>query len=189
MSKKIGIIAEDNSDILVITKIFEKYMDSSSFSIRKFVGNGCGKLRNKCGAWAKMLTNSGCEHILVFHDLDRNSERDLREDISNKINNQMFPNSIIVIPVEELESWLLSDVSAIRDVFKLEKAPSEISDCEIIKSPKEYLRDLVWKIGKKRYLNTTHNCKIANKVSIANLLRCKSYRPLDKYITENICAE
>ena len=76
MSKKIGVIAEDSSDVEVICEILEKYMDSSSFSVRKFVGNGCGKLRNKCDAWARLLIKMGCDHLLLFHDLDRNKEAD-----------------------------------------------------------------------------------------------------------------
>ncbi len=188
MSKKIGVIAEDNSDIAVISEIFEKYMDCSTFTIKKFVGNGCGKLRNKCGAWAKLLSSLECEHILVFHDLDRNSEIQLRRTLSKKVCKGEYPNSIIVIPIEELESWLLSDSEAIKQVFNLVKAPKKIDNCETIKSPKEHLRDIVWALGKKRYLNTVHNQKIAKNTSIINFKRCKSYEPLDKYILEKICA-
>ena len=188
MSKKIGVIAEDASDITVINEILEKYMDCNAFSIKKFIGHGSGKLRNKCGAWARMLSRSGCEHILVFHDLDRNIEAELRDDLSKKIRKDEYPNSIIIIPIEELEAWLLADSKAIKEVFSLKKAPKKISNCETIKSPKEHLRDLVWHLGKKRYLNTTHNQKIARKASKNNFMRCKSYKPLDKYILEKICA-
>lgn len=171
MSKKIGVIAEDASDIAVINEILEKYMDCNAFSIKKFIGHGCGKLRNKCGAWAKMLSMSGCEHILVFHDLDRNIEVELREELSKKIGKDEYPDSIIVIPIEELEAWLLADSKAIKKVFNLKKSPKKISNCEIIESPKEHLRDLVWLLGKKRYLNTAHNQKIARKASITQIER------------------
>lgn len=187
MSKKIGVIAEDASDIAVINEIFEKYMDCSTFSIKKFIGHGCGKLRNKCGAWAKMLSKSGCEHILVFHDLDRNIEVELRDNLSKKIRKDEYPHSIIVIPIYELEAWLLADSKAIKEVFNLKRIPKKVGNCETIESPKEHLRDLVWRFGKKRYLNTTHNQKIAKNASIKNFMRCKSYKPLDKYILEEIC--
>lgn len=187
VSKLIGVIAEDSSDVQVINAILDKYMSSNLFSVKKFVGNGCGKLRNKCEAWATMLVKSGCEHILVFHDRDRNEEKEIRRILECKISKDEFPSSIIVIPVEELEAWLLSDAKAIKAVFNLRKAPKKINNCETIESPKEYLRDLVWQIGKKRYLNTTHNKKIAEQSDVANFQRCKSYLPFDKYIRENIC--
>lgn len=187
MSKKIGVIAEDSSDISVVNEILMKYMDCNEYSIKKFVGNGCGKLRNKCGAWAKMLSKSGCEHILVLHDLDRNDKSHLIDELSKKVSKDIYPSSIIIIPVEELEAWLLTDAKAIKNVFNLKRAPKKINNSETIDSPKEHLRDLVWHLGRKRYLNTTHNQKIANKSSVTNFLRCKSYKPLDKYIREELC--
>ena len=186
MSKIIGIIAEDTSDVDVITNLIAKYVDRNRFAVRKFVGNGCSKLRNKCGSWATMLFEGGCHHVLVFHDLDRNDEAWIRSHLLERVPKNVFPNSLIVVPIEEIEAWLLSDESAVREVFGLKKTPPRISNCEAITSPKEHLERLVWSIGRKRYLNTTHNNKISMKVSIANLRRCSSYRPLDNYIVSSI---
>jgi len=186
MSKLIGVIAEDSSDVQVVNAILEKYLPSNQFSIKKFVGNGCGKLRNKCGSWAKMLAKSGCEHIIIFHDRDRSEEKEIRDILESKVRKDEFPSSIIVIPIEELEAWLLSDANAIKIVFNLRTRPKKITNCEAIESPKEFLRNLVWQIGKKRYLNTTHNKKIAEQSDITNFQRCKSYKPFDKYVRENI---
>lgn len=188
MSKKIGILAEDSSDVLVLVEILEKYLEKSHFSVRKFVGNGCGKLRNKCGVWAKQLAASGCDHIILVHDLDRNKESDIRTALEAKVSKAAYPNSIIVVPIEELEAWLLADVDAIRDVFGLTKSPKRIADCEAITAPKEYLRGLVWRHGKKRYLNTIHNQKIAKIATVTNLKRCSSFLPLDEYILCQVCA-
>ncbi|MES9852474.1 MAG: DUF4276 family protein [Candidatus Thiodiazotropha sp. L084R] len=182
MSKKIGIIAEDASDVAVIDSILEKYMASNKYSVKKFVGNGCGKLRNKCGTWANMLSVYGCDHIMLFHDLDRYNMAELRKTLTKKVSKDTHPNSIIVIPVEELEAWLLSDMKAIKKVFRLRKVPKKIHDCESVTSPKEHLRDLVWAAGKKRYLNTTHNKKIAQAASVTNFRRCKSYKEFDEYV-------
>lgn len=187
MSKKIGVIAEDASDIEVISNILEKYISRSDFSVKHFVGHGCGKLRNKCKSWASLLAKSGCEHILLFHDLDKNDEVKLRKDLESRIGRNEFPNSLVVIPAEEMEAWLLTDPAAIKNVFGLPKNPKIPAHPETIRSPKEYMRDLVWKEGKKRYMNTTHNKKLATQTSIDRLNLCKSYKKLDKYIRESIC--
>jgi hypothetical protein len=186
MSKVIGVIAEDQGDVDVVTNLLEKYVARNKFSIKKFVGNGCGKLRNKCGSWANTLFESGCDHVLIFHDLDRNDEVVLREFLLTKVPIEKFPKSFIVIPIEEIEAWLLSDVVAVRDVFGLVVTPPKIHNCESINSPKEFLRNLVWKHGKKRYLNTTHNKKISERVTIENLRRCSSYKPFDEYVKSTI---
>ncbi|WP_179888136.1 DUF4276 family protein [Marinobacter sp. LV10R520-4] len=188
MSKKIGIIAEDLSDIEVISEILGKYISQRDFSVKRFVGNGCGKLKSKCNSWASLLSKSGCDHILLFHDLDRNDEAKLRGDLERKVGKDQFPNSLIVIPIGEMEAWLLTDPAAIKKVFGLPKDPKVPAQPESIDSPKEHLRDVIWKSGKKRYMNTTHNRKIASETSLDRLMICKSYSKLDTYIRESICA-
>ncbi|MBI3478788.1 MAG: DUF4276 family protein [Nitrosomonadales bacterium] len=180
------VIAEDASDVSVVSHILAKYLGSGGVSVKKFVGNGCGKLRQKCDSWTENLIKRGCEHILIFHDLDRNKESELRRKLVAKVPPEKYPNTIIVIPIQEMEAWLLSDATAIKSVFNLSKAPNKITDCESIESPKEHLRDLVWKMGKKRYLNTTHNEKLAEKITLSNLIRCSSFKRLDEYIKDNI---
>ena len=186
MSKKIGLIAEDQSDIDVIINLLAKYVARNEFTTKKFIGNGCGKLKNKCDTWAKQLFDSGCSHVIVFHDLDRNDEATLRETLQKKIPQAIFPNSLIVIPIEELEAWLLSDVSAIKSVFSLKKAPKKFNSCESVKSPKESLEKIIWTLGKKRYLNTVHNQKIAEKTSLIHLRRCASFVLFDTYVRERV---
>lgn len=182
MSKKIGVIAEDNSDIEVIREILEKYLNKNYFTLKKQVGKGCGKLKSKCAAWAQLLTKQGCNHILLFHDLDGNSEADLRKSLEEKLKIPNVSNPIVVIPIEEMEAWLLSDLEAVKTVFNLNSKPKNIPQCETIESPKEYLRDIVWKLGKKKYLNTVHNKKIANLTRLDCLQRCNSFKILDEYL-------
>lgn len=186
MSKILGIIAEDLSDYAVIIALFSKYAAKSKFSTKKFVGNGCGKLKNKCDSWARQLFESGCDHVFVFHDLDLNNEAELRAILEKKIPASKFPNSLIVIPIEELEAWLLSDSAAIQSVFSLSKSPKKVSECERVVSPKEHLASIVWTLGKKRYLNTIHNEKIAQLVSLESLRRCASYQSFDTYVTTRV---
>jgi len=186
MTKIIGVMAEDQSDVDVVTLILEKYAAKNLFSIKKFVGNGCGKLRNKCGAWAKNLVESGCHHVILFHDLDRADEKTLRATLEFKVPLKVFPNSFIIIPTEELEAWLLADEVAIQKAFTLSKTPKRIADCERVQSPKERIGKIVWQIGKKRYLNTVHNKKIAEHLELDNIRRCKSFKTLDNHILAKV---
>jgi len=183
MAKKIGVIAEDISDVEVVKEILAKYIDRRSFSVKHFVGQGCGKLRNKCGAWIDTLSKQGCTHIFLFHDLDRSNEKALRKEIQEKIKSCLFQNSLIVIPTEELEAWLLSDMDAIKQVFDIAAPIKQISDVEAVKSPKEHLEKMVRRLSKKVYVNTIHNKKIAAQTTKANLMRCNSFQVLDKYLT------
>jgi hypothetical protein len=187
MSKKIGVIAEDKSDVEVVTEILAKYMARNAFSVKQFVGNGCGKVKQKCDSWTRLLLKRGCEHVFLLHDLDTNDEAKLRKSLEKKLPPKDYPNSFIVIPIEEVEAWLLSDAEAIQKVFDLPKLPKRITNCESVVSPKEHLADVVWTIGRKRYVNTIHNKKISEKISLVNLNRCSSFATFDKYLRENVC--
>jgi hypothetical protein len=187
MTKIIGVIAEDNSDIDVIYQIFSKYMNENEFKIKKFIGNGCGKLKSKCDAWTDNLFKSGCQHVFIFHDQDRECKIKLRKKLEKKVCPKKYSDTLIVIPVEELESWLLADENAIKNVFNLNAIPKKIQDCENIASPKEHLRDLVWRTGKKRYLNTIHNKMLAKEISLINLRRCSSYSLFDEFVSARVC--
>ena len=185
-SKSIGIIAEDVSDVEVVSVLLEKYVAKNQFAIRRFVGNGCGKLRNKCKTWAETLVRAGCEHVLVFHDLDTQNEAELRTALEKRLPHEKFPTTLIVIPIEELEAWLLSDADALRSVFSLKSTPKPYLNCELVHSPKEEIGRLVWTAAKKRYLNTVHNQRIAERTSLVNLRKCASFRTFDQYITSRV---
>lgn len=186
MATKIGIIAEDDSDVDVIKEILGKYLPQESFSTKKFVGKGCGKLRAKCAAWTSSLSIQGCEHILIFHDLDRYNEATLRKELSEKIDATGVANTLIVIPIEELESWLLSDIDAIKDIFSIRANVKPITNVEQVKSPKEHLQKLVKKLANKPYINSIHNKKIASKITLKSLMNCSSFKPLNDYISNQI---
>ncbi len=75
---KVGIIAEDDSDADVVREMMLSLLRPHRIGFKRFVGNGCGKLRRKCGAWAAILVRQGCPWIMVVHDLDVYDERRLR---------------------------------------------------------------------------------------------------------------
>ena len=67
---RVGILAEEDSDVAVVRLLLQKIVPSRSFGVRYFVGHGCGKLRYKCNVWAAQLADRGCSALLVIHDLD-----------------------------------------------------------------------------------------------------------------------
>lgn len=185
-AQKLGVIAEDNSDVDVVGAILEKYTEKNSFVIKKFVGNGCGRLRNKCRTWTETLLKAGCSHVLIFHDLDRNEESKLLSTLLSKVPNKEFPNALIVIPIEEMEAWLLADEMAISKTFSLKQPLKRVSTPETVNSPKEEIGLLVWSAAKKRYVNTVHNAKIASAATRENFLRCTSYTKLHDYLVTKV---
>lgn len=182
-SIKVGIIAEDNSDVESFRILLRKINPARVFSIKRFVGNGSGKIKRKCKDWAVQLKRMGCQCLLVVHDLDRKDVIKLRYELVTAINPSPINDHIILIPSEELEAWLLCDAKALRYVFSLKRLPNVPSNPEQIRDPKGYLRDLIWRLSNKtrHYINTVHNPQIIEQAEVKSLRRCSEFKKLEGY--------
>jgi hypothetical protein len=182
---KIGVIAEETNDIEVLYELTSKIIRENSFSFKHFIGHGGGTLRRKCRAWAYDLIQRGCALLVVIHDLDKRDESELRTDLEGKIEGLEFRRSLVLIPIEEIEAWLLSDANAIRNVFNMRKLPSIPSRPESISDPKEFLSALVMQNSKARYLNTIHNRQIAAELALETLeKRCPSFSRYPEFLSQ-----
>ena len=182
MALKIGVIAEEQNDIDVLYRLTCKILPESHFSFRRFIGGGCGRLRKKCGAWARNLIRRGCTHLVVMHDRDARDEGALRRDLEARVGPLGFQGHVILIPVEELEAWLLCDADALRRVFGMSDVPKVPARPDLLTKPKEYLRDMVWRMSKRRYVNTIHNAKIAHEMSLTSLGACASFGRYPRFV-------
>jgi len=182
----IGIIAEDLSDVAVIRHVTAKVVPGKSFSTKHFVGNGCGKLRRKCGAWAHDLCRRGCTHIVVVHDLDTANLHELRGLLEQAVANVRADSTIVLIPVREIEAWLLTDARAIKAVFNLRKEPKLPGNPESLQDPKSALEELVWRTSAKRYVNSIHNPLLAAAAKLQSLEKCRSFAPYPKFLRAQV---
>ncbi|MBI3167609.1 MAG: DUF4276 family protein [Chloroflexi bacterium] len=187
MAYRIGIIAEDDTDINVIHELIKKLARGKIFTIKKFSANGCGKLIGKCYQWSIQLKERGCDFLLVVHDLDEKQESQLRQKLEKVLYTSPIKKRAIIIPIKEIEAWLLSDHQAIEKAMKLKQNIGKIADPQSIGDPKRYLSELIYiKSGKtKRYL-TKDNPKIAEKIDINNLSRCSSFMLFRDFIVQQL---
>lgn len=178
MIRKIGIIAEDISDVEVL-KILGRKISGKAVNSSHFVGKGCGPLKRKTPGWCQSLSTKGCDFILLVHDRDRNNAGTLRSQLESILKNAPQSEKIVVIPEEELEAWLLSDSNAINLALKLDGKFKQVNHPETINSPKEFIRDHVYKVSNKgkNYVNSVHNKIIAEFID-TNLIsqRCPSFQ-------------
>lgn len=174
---KIGIIAEDDSDVAVLREITLTLLRPHVVGFKRFVGNGCGKLRRKCAAWARNLVQQGCPWLVVVHDLDEYKEQQLRRDLTEAIRTANPVVSVVLIPKREIEAWLLYDGSAIAAAFRERVAPRLPGNPEALQDPKKYLGELIRRKYRKDYLNTIHNPQIAKHIHIRFLRQSSSFAP------------
>lgn len=193
MSKKtkkpIGIIAEDDSDVECVKVLIKRISGRDNIKIHKFVGKGCGKIKRKSNAWAKQLELKGCSTLILIHDLDSNKIPELKKQLSENLAPCPIKNHLICIPVQELESWFLSDPDSIKSSMNLYRSPKVAGLPENINSPKEYLGSLIYNASNKEkiYVNTFDNLKIANIISLTKIKNlCPSFIPFSDFIKEYV---
>ena len=173
MRVHIGIIAEDQSDVEVIDPIIAK-ISKVRYTIRRIVGNGSARIRAKCGVWAQNLRSRGCKLLIVVHDSDSSDPDKLRNEIKAALGSSAVGSCLIVIPVREIEAWLLADHGAIGRALRLYYPLNKISNPESILRPKEKLRDLIYNKSRPRikYVNSVHNKRDAMECTLQSLARC-----------------
>ncbi len=185
----LGIMAEDISDIDTLSVLARK-INRNNYKIKKYSAKGCAKLRRKCSAVAGQWVKVNVNYIIICHDLDCDDDRTCRklnEDIKNKVSGiSNYQNIIcIVIPIQEIEAWLLADIVAINSHFNRMNL-KEIPNPEKIESPKEYIqRRSKGKNCKPRYINSIHNQEIALKVDIDKIKqKCPAFSPFHDFISK-----
>jgi len=174
---KMGIIAEDDSDVAVIREFTLSLLKPHNIGFKRFIGNGCGKLQRKCGAWATTLVRQGCRWIILLHDLDTHDERRLRTQLTLAIDPARAKASVVLIPKREIEAWLLYDANAIAAAFNETRRPRVPGNPESLLDPKKHLRDIIWVKYHKEYLNTIHNARIAKHIDVSFLSKSASFAP------------
>ena len=183
---KLGIIAEDKSDIETL-RVFIKRITHERFKIKSYSAEGCGKLIRKCGKITKIWKSERFTHVIICHDLDSNDRskyKKLYYDLNNKTSS--FPdfqnNKCILIPIEEIEAWFLSDIDCLKRILPGLKL-KEIAHPEKVSNPKEYIAKLSKKKSKPRYINTIHNPIIADSIEILKIRKkCPEFDKFYKFV-------
>lgn len=188
-TKTIGIIAEDNSDIESIKVLINK-ITGRNVACKSCVGRGSSKIYRKCKSWADLLYGKGCRFLIVVRDSDGSDPSQIHVKLSQALKGcRLLENTVICIPVQELEAWLMADPIAIKKAMNLKKPPNIKSSVELINSPKEHLGRVIKTVSKGSilYVNTIHNQKIAEQISIQKILSsCPSFKTLHDFIKGNL---
>lgn len=179
----IGIIAEDQSDVDVVVALAAKLVDRRKFAPKTYLGNGCGKLRRKCGSWAMDFSRKDGRYMVAVHDLDEYNENELRTFLMTAMKPAGLHVRAVVIPKRTIEAWLLYDPSALKEVFGLRKAPKVGGDPEQFTKPESQLKRIARSNG-RTYHNVIDNKKIAAKLDICRLVSSASFAHIPKFLRD-----
>lgn len=179
-----GIIGEDNSDVEALKYIVKRLAGDESISVKTKGYAGGPKMLSKGKRQLKSFSLLGVTRFIICYDSDRESSKDRHNEAMTKI---VKPSGIanpsssccIVIPVQELEAWILADIQAASKKFSSWKNSPEINNPESINDPKEHLISLSKKYSKHVYSQALDNPPMAKVIDLEKVRqKCPSFKPL-----------
>lgn len=181
-----GILAEDDSDFQTL-KVLVKKLRGTGIVVKGKGYSGCSELLKKGAKAILALRDTGIvSRFIVCHDADGPDPRVKGDVVQREVIDptHLSNQCCLVVPVQEIEAWILADLDAVRAVIRTFPQRRPISSPELINDPKEHLESLSKaENGKCLYNHAIHNEKVAQHLSIGTVRsKCPSFRPFEDFV-------
>ena len=182
---KFAVLAEDKSDVEALRILVRRLSGIPSLSVTGKGFEGCAKLRRKLASHMRNFARDGVSHFIVCHDSDFNQPQSVKAQIEAiiKAGCASISKYSIIVPVQEIEAWVIADEVAIRKVIQTMRIKAVLHP-ERIDSPKQWLEKTSRVAGTRpRYEHTIHNHIVFSNADLNKIAeRCPSFRPLKEFV-------
>lgn len=118
-----GILGEDKSDVATLKVLIRRLERSDSIPVKTKGYDGCGEMLRKGAKQLRLFTRLGCNRFVVCYDSDGEEPNARYHKIVESI---IRPSGLtglreiicILIPVQEIEAWILADIEAVSNIIK-----------------------------------------------------------------------
>ncbi len=185
-----AVLGEDSSDAQTLQVLIRRIACNEGLTVKPKGYDGCGELLRKGARDLNDLLDQGYDRFVVAYDADRCDPVARRAEARMRIVDRSRVASsacCVVIPVEELESWLLADVGAVSKKWPGWR-PEPIASPERVRDPKEHLEKLSRDSQRRpRYSHAVDNPWLARHVDLAMVERkCPSFVVLADFVRANL---
>ena len=181
-----AILGEDITDANTLRVLVRRLAGNESLKVTPMGFRGSSKMLRRGAMELRNFQRLRHTRFIVCHDADGPDPVPKRELVRERI---VKPSGVaeqccIVIPVQELEAWILADIECAAKVFR-SWVPKPIDNPEGIRKPKEYLERLSkGSKGRPLYSHATHNEQMAKYLDLDVVKRkCPSFRTLADFVT------
>jgi hypothetical protein len=177
-------VGEDDSDVNTIKVIIRRLAGNQKLAVRTKGYSGAGELLKNGSRRLQLFHGLGCSKFVVCLDADGADPGPSREKVETRI---VKPSGLqdccIVIPVQEIEAWLLADIEAATQIFT-SWTPAAISYPEGIPHPKEHLERLSRDSRQRpRFSHAIHNERLAQYIDLGKVSgKCPSFATLANFV-------
>lgn len=186
----IGVIGEDKSDVDVLTRLIRRLANDDRYPVKGMGYTGSGELFKKGPKQLRSYYQAfGCVRFVICYDADRDDPEKRFEKITDEIidASRLACKFCALVPIQEIEAWILADINAVSRVITSWTPNAEISNPESINDPKEHLRSLSKRYKKPLYSPAVHNAKVAAHLDLDKVFRkCQSFRPLAEFVKNGV---
>lgn len=182
-----GVIGEDKSDVETLKVLIRRLANNDRLTVHAKGYSGCGEMLRKGSRQLVLFAAQGVRRFVVCYDADRDDPLRRKKEATEKIWEKALSDGIagsccIVVPVQELEAWILADLSSVSKVIESWR-PKDVASPETIADPKEHLEKLSREHQKPKYVHAIHNQKIAGFLDLGKVAkRCQSFVPLVEFV-------
>jgi hypothetical protein len=184
--KVYGVLGEDPSDVEMVRVLIRRIADNKAVRVSIKGYEGCAQMLRKGATQLVLFRELGCKWFIVVYDADGPEWQPRYREVLDRI---VKPSGVqafaIIIPVQEIEAWVLADVECASRIFTGWR-PDSVPNPENITNPKEYLERLSRASDRRpRYAHATHNPRIAEYLDLAKVARkCISFAKLVQFVDE-----
>ena len=182
-----GIIGEDDSDAKMLKSLVRRIRNERNLPIETRGCDGCGNMITSGAKLIRLLADGyQCKWFIICHDADQDDPKMVRENVLKKIvkPSGLASSCCIVVPVREIEAWILADIGVVTKIFKSWKPSPFKKNPESIPRPKEYLENLSRDLrSRPRYFHSTHNPQVAEHLDLEVVRKkCPSFHPFYDFL-------
>jgi hypothetical protein len=186
MAPRYAALGEDRSDARTLAVFIRRLAEDPSLHVKSEGYDGCAQLLRKGARVLDLLYAQGYERFVVAYDADRCAPEERYEEARRRI---LVPSRVsaaaccIVVPVQEIEAWLLADVAAVAKRWPGWRT-EEFHHPERVRDPKETLEKLSRDARQRpRYNHATDNEVVARDVDLGVIERkCPSFQALARFV-------
>jgi hypothetical protein len=180
-----GILGEDDSDAQTLKVLVKRLAGDESLTVKAKGYGGSGKLLKDGARALRLFKALALTRFIVCHDADGpdpNEKCDLVMEKSVKPSG-LAKDCCIVIPVQELEAWILADIECGSKVFGWWR-PAPIQNPEGIPKPKGHIERLCYSNKpRRRYNHAVDNERMARHLDLDKVARkCAEFRKLRAFV-------